>query len=49
VNGRIIKKKINVRIEHVRASQTRKEWIARVHTNESVKKAHREGGRKWLG
>jgi len=47
VNGKIIKKKINVRVEHVRPSKTRSEWIKRVHANEAHKKAVREGGAGW--
>jgi large subunit ribosomal protein L21e len=46
VNGRILEKRIHVRIEHVRASKCQKEIIARVKANEAAKKAAREGGEK---
>jgi len=44
VNGRIIEKRINVRIEHVRHSTSRLGWIQRVKDNEAAKKAARERG-----
>jgi hypothetical protein len=43
VNGKIIKKKVNVRVEHVRPSTSRKEWIERVKQNEIQKKAVKAG------
>ncbi|KAL7439106.1 hypothetical protein ACHAXM_006529 [Skeletonema potamos] len=46
VNGRIIEKRIHVRIEHIRPSKCQKEIIARVKANEAAKKAAREGGEK---
>ena len=44
VNGRIIEKRIHVRIEHIRPSKCQKEIIARKASNEAAKKAAREGG-----
>ena len=46
VNGRILEKRIHVRIEHIRKSKCQKEIIARVKANEAAKKAAREGGEK---
>jgi large subunit ribosomal protein L21e len=46
VNGRILEKRIHVRIEHIRKSACQKEIIARVKSNEAIKKAAREGGEK---
>lgn len=46
VNGKIIKKKINVRIEHIRPSTSRKEWIERVKQNELQKKAVKAGEKR---
>lgn len=43
MNGKIIKKKVNVRVEHVRPSTSRKEWIERVKQNEIQKKAVKAG------
>lgn len=43
MNGKIIKKKVNVRVEHVRPSTSRKEWIERVKQNEVQKKAVKAG------
>jgi len=44
VNGRILEKRVHVRIEHIRLSKCQKEIIARVKSNEAAKKAAREGG-----
>ena len=46
VNGRILEKRIHVRIEHIRKSKCQKEIIERVKSNEAAKKAAREGGAK---
>ena len=46
VGGRIIRKRIHVRIEHIRKSKCQKEIIERVKSNEAAKKAAREGGEK---
>mmetsp|Transcript_27673 Transcript_27673/g.49846 ORF Transcript_27673/g.49846 Transcript_27673/m.49846 type:complete len:163 (-) Transcript_27673:40-528(-) len=46
VNGRIIEKRVHVRIEHIRKSKCQKEIISRVKSNEAAKKAAREGGEK---
>ena len=46
VNGRILEKRIHVRIEHIRLSKCQKEIIERVKSNEAAKKAAREGGEK---
>jgi large subunit ribosomal protein L21e len=37
VNGRIIEKRIHVRIEHIRASKCQREILARVVSNEAAK------------
>lgn len=47
VNGKIIKKKINVRVEHLRPSTSRKEWIERVRQNELQKKAVKAGEKEY--
>ncbi|CAN0099058.1 unnamed protein product, partial [Ascophyllum nodosum] len=44
VNGRVISKKIHVRVEHVSPSKCRDEIKRRVKENEAAKKAAREGG-----
>lgn len=46
MNGKIIKKKINVRVEHIRPSTSRKEWIERVRQNELQKKAVKAGEKR---
>uniref|UniRef100_A0A7S2W5V8 60S ribosomal protein L21 n=1 Tax=Eucampia antarctica TaxID=49252 RepID=A0A7S2W5V8_9STRA len=46
VNGRIIEKRIHVRIEHIRPSKCQKEIIARKASNEAAKKAAAESGEK---
>jgi len=46
VNGRIIEKRINVRVEHVKHSTSRLGWIKRVKENEAAKKAARDAGEK---
>jgi large subunit ribosomal protein L21e len=46
VNGRIIEKRIHVRIEHVRKSKCQQEIIRRVKENEEAKKKARETGVK---
>lgn len=46
MNGKILKKKINVRIEHIRPSTSRKEWIERVRQNELQKKAVKAGEKR---
>eukprot|EP00567_Pseudictyota_dubia_P016584 CAMPEP_0197449778 /NCGR_PEP_ID=MMETSP1175-20131217/22945_1 /TAXON_ID=1003142 /ORGANISM="Triceratium dubium, Strain CCMP147" /LENGTH=163 /DNA_ID=CAMNT_0042982009 /DNA_START=136 /DNA_END=627 /DNA_ORIENTATION=- len=46
VNGRIIEKRIHVRIEHIRKSNCQKEIIARKAANEEAKKKARETGVK---
>lgn len=46
VNGRILEKRIHVRIEHIRKSKCRDEITARVKANEAAKKAAREGGER---
>jgi len=42
-NGKILEKRINVRVEHVTPSKCRDEIIARVQKNEAIKKAVRAG------
>merc|ERR1711997_799394 len=46
VNGRILEKRIHVRIEHIRKSKCQKEIIERVKSNEAAKKKARETGEK---
>jgi large subunit ribosomal protein L21e len=46
VNGRIIEKRIHVRIEHIRKSKCQQEILARKLRNESLKAAARAGGEK---
>lgn len=46
VNGRIIEKRIHVRIEHVRKSKCQKEIIRRKHENEAAKEEARKTGVK---
>ena len=46
VNGRIIEKRIHVRIEHIRKSKCQKEIIARVAANEAAKKEAAKTGVK---
>eukprot|EP00633_Aureoumbra_lagunensis_P001276 CAMPEP_0197286426 /NCGR_PEP_ID=MMETSP0890-20130614/1836_1 /TAXON_ID=44058 ORGANISM="Aureoumbra lagunensis, Strain CCMP1510" /NCGR_SAMPLE_ID=MMETSP0890 /ASSEMBLY_ACC=CAM_ASM_000533 /LENGTH=133 /DNA_ID=CAMNT_0042754725 /DNA_START=141 /DNA_END=542 /DNA_ORIENTATION=- len=46
VNGRIINKHLNVRVEHVTPSKCRSELIERVKTNEAAKQKARESGEK---
>lgn len=43
VNGKVLEKRINVRVEHVIPSKCRTGHIARVAKNEQIKKAVREG------
>ncbi|XP_041359165.1 60S ribosomal protein L21-like [Gigantopelta aegis] len=44
VGNRVIPKRINVRIEHVKQSKCRKEFLQRVHENEAKKKEAKEKG-----
>ncbi|CAB9529077.1 60S ribosomal protein L21 [Seminavis robusta] len=46
VNGRIIEKRIHVRIEHVRASKCQKEILRRKKENEAAKEEARKTGNK---
>merc|ERR1712177_157640 len=46
VNGRIIEKRIHVRIEHVRKSKCQQEILRRKVSNEAAKKKARETGVK---
>lgn len=43
---RVIPKRINVRIEHVKHSNCRLEFLKRVADNEQMKKAAKEGGER---
>lgn len=47
VRGKIIPKRINVRIEHVKHSKCRDDFLNRVKQNESLLKAAKEKG-KWV-
>jgi large subunit ribosomal protein L21e len=44
VGNRYIEKRINVRVEHVRLSRSREEFLNRVKTNATKKKQAKEGG-----
>lgn len=46
VNGRIIPKRIHVRIEHVRKSQSRVAFVERVKANDKLKEQAKKEGRK---
>jgi large subunit ribosomal protein L21e len=46
VNGRIIEKRIHVRIEHIRKSKCQQEIIRRVKENEAAKVEARKSGEK---
>jgi len=46
VGNRIIKKHINVRVEHVRQSKCRKDFLDRVKRNEDIKRQAKESGVK---
>ena len=46
VNGRIIPKRIYVRIEHVRKSQSRVAFVERVKANDKLKEQAKKEGRK---
>jgi len=45
LRGKILKKRIHVRVEHVRHSKCRQGFLDRVHSNEAAKKAARESGK----
>ncbi|KAL7424994.1 60S ribosomal protein L21A [Cryptotrichosporon argae] len=44
VNGRYLEKRVNVRIEHVRHSKCRQEFLDRVKSNAAKKRAAKEAG-----
>ena len=44
VNGRIIPKRLHVRVEHVRMSRSRTAFVDRVHENDKIKRATKAGG-----
>jgi large subunit ribosomal protein L21e len=44
VNGRYIEKRVNVRVEHVRHSKCRQEFLDRVKSNAAAKKEAKEKG-----
>ena len=46
VNGRIIAKRISVRVEHVKHSQCRKDFLNRVKANEEKKAEGKKAGKK---
>ena len=46
VNGRIIKKRVNLRVEHVHHSKCRDELISRVKANEQIKNSRKANGVK---
>jgi large subunit ribosomal protein L21e len=46
VNGRIIQKRLHVRIEHVQPSRCREEFLNRVKNNEVLKKEAKAKGEK---
>merc|ERR1719228_1383130 len=45
VRGKILPKRISVRVEHVKHSQCRKDFLDRVHSNEIKKKEAKETGK----
>ena len=45
VKGKILPKRISVRIEHVKHSQCRKDFLDRVHTNEVKKREQKVTGK----
>lgn len=47
VGNRYIEKRINVRIEHVRKSRSRDDFIRRVKENAQKKKEMKEGGKQY--
>lgn len=47
VNGRIINKRIHVRIEHVRPSRCREEFLRRCKENDEKKHAAKVAGGEW--
>lgn len=46
VRNRIIPKRINVRVEHVKHSRCRKDFLDRVHENEKAKKSAKQSGQR---
>ena len=44
VNGRILKKRICIRVEHCRPSRSREDFLSRVKSNESLKRKAKETG-----
>ena len=46
VKGKILPKRISVRIEHVKHSQCRKDFLDRVHANEVKKREQKVTGKK---
>merc|ERR1711990_891102 len=45
VGGRIIPKRLHVRVEHVRMSRSRTAFVDRVHENDKIKRAYKNGGK----
>ena len=46
IRTRIIKKRVNVRVEHVHPSKCRLDFIARVKANETIKREYKKRGEK---
>merc|ERR1711976_891070 len=46
VRGKILAKRINVRIEHIKHSECRKDFLRRMEKNEALKKAAKETGER---
>ena len=46
VRGKILAKRINIRVEHVRHSQCRQDFLQRVKQNEKLRKEAKEKGEK---
>merc|ERR1712236_119949 len=46
VRGRILAKRISIRVEHVKHSQCRKDFLDRVKANELLKKEAKEAGKE---
>merc|ERR1711916_25606 len=49
VGNRVLHKRITVRVEHVRQSNSRKDFLKRVKANEAIKDEARKAGKKPVG
>lgn len=48
VRHRIFRKRIHVRVEHIRKSRCKEDFLERVHANEKLRAAAKEKGGKWM-